>query len=66
MTILAKTIVELASYSAISVSTQVLPLGYYWPRGLWNDVIVNEGISMETLGFGTRETRPAPLMQPVP
>ena len=35
--------VELASYSTVSVSTRVLP-----PRALWNDVMVNEGISMET------------------
>ena len=45
----ASTIVELASYSTISVSTLVLPPGYStWPRALWNDVMVKEGISMET------------------
>ena len=37
---------ELASYSTVSVSTRVLLLT--WPRALWNDVMVKEGISMET------------------
>ena len=40
---------ELANYSTVSVSARELPLGYStWPRALWNDVMVKEGISMET------------------
>ena len=41
--------IELASNSTVSVSTRVLPPGYStWPQALWNDVMVKEGISMET------------------